>query len=241
MIRAQQPDDARRASRLARAEQPFQFFQMCRLTELTGRRATTLPELRDGIAGVPASSILHHTHHAFLRAHRLGHDFTNEFALWVSGALQEFHLGERLGGVDVLDYSDMEELRQVFLRLLDEHLGVEGGTVREAPPGEPFHLIVPRTILYPLDLTASTVPELAEGIAAVPVDSIFFHFFEARLRNRRETNDFSHWLEAQLGERELARSISNIDPYVLSLEELRGRTRAILESSGGAATSERAG
>ena len=210
------------------AQKSFQFYQLCRLTELTGERAMTLHELRDGIARCSAACIFYHTHHAFLRAHRVGQDFTNDFARWVGETLREFHLGERLGGIDVLDYPDLEDLRRVFLQLIDGFLEAEGARVRAAPPEEPFHFMRARTILYPLEMQARTLEELATAITAIPLDSIFFHFIEARVRLGRETNDFSGWLSNQLGEPELARAVDAIDPYVLSLEELRARLLEVL-------------
>jgi hypothetical protein len=220
---------------MTEARRSFQFYQVCRLTELTGERATTIRELRAGIARVPAACIFYHTHHAFLRAHRIGPDYTNDFARWVTEAVQAFRLGERLGGVDVLEYRDLEELRKVFLDILDEDIAAHGAQVREAPPTEPFYFVRARTILYPLDARARNLAELAEGIATIPVDSLFYHFFEARLGRGGRTNDFSHWLETELGEPALAMAVERIDPYVLSLEELRGRTLGALAHSGKAA------
>jgi hypothetical protein len=52
--------------------------------------------------------------------------------------------------------------------------------------------------------------------------SLYFHFFEARLRLDRKTNDFSYWLEQQ-GARDLAGAIDRLDPYIMTLDELRSR------------------
>lgn len=210
------------------AKHPFQFFQLCRLTELTGEQAHTIRELRAGIARVPPACLFYHTHHAFLRAHRVENDFTNDFARWVADAVQAYRLAERLGGVDLLDYGDLEDLRSKFLALLDEDIAAHGPRIREAPPGESFHFIKGRTILYSLDVRARTLGELAAGVEAIPGDTIFFHFFEARLRLGQPTNDFSVWLETQLGESRLAAALERIDPYVLSLEQLRERLLEVL-------------
>jgi hypothetical protein len=49
---------------------------------------------------------------------------------------------------------------------------------------------------------------------------LHFHFFEARLRLERPTNDFSQWL-ADLGETRLALKIDKLNPYAMTLEELK--------------------
>ena len=51
-------------------------------------------------------------------------------------------------------------------------------------------------------------------------NSLFFHFLEARLRLGRNSNDFSDWLQAQ-GEPDLASSINKLNPYEVTLDELR--------------------
>ncbi|HEY7462337.1 MAG TPA: DUF5752 family protein [Gemmatimonadota bacterium] len=210
------------------ADRPFQFYQICRLTELTGRTAHTVRELRSGLIEAPAACIFYHTHHAFLRAHRFVSDFTNDFARWATEAVQQFRLGERLGGVDLLDYTDLEALRAAFVHILDEDIRENGPRVREAAQDHDFHFVRARTIVYPIDPPVRTVEELAAVVKTVPSDSIFYHFFEARLRPGAQTNDFSHWLFTEAHEPELAMRIERLDPYVLDLEELRGRMLEVL-------------
>ena len=50
--------------------------------------------------------------------------------------------------------------------------------------------------------------------------SLYFHFFEARLRLGRRTSDFSRWLTDR-GRADLASAIDALNPYVRSLDELR--------------------
>jgi hypothetical protein len=69
-------------------------------------------------------------------------------------------------------------------------------------------------------MVASNLEEFANHLPRCTNSSTFFHFFEARLRLERKTNDFSAWL-ADLGERRLADDIDRLDPYSMTLEELR--------------------
>ncbi|MFQ5585419.1 MAG: DUF5752 family protein, partial [Thermodesulfobacteriota bacterium] len=51
--------------------------------------------------------------------------------------------------------------------------------------------------------------------------SIYFHFFEARLRLGREKDDFSEWLATSLGKEDIAERIKSLDAYMFDLDELR--------------------
>jgi hypothetical protein len=72
----------------------------------------------------------------------------------------------------------------------------------------------------PTGMVAHNVPEFFEDIAQVSNSCLHFHFFEARLRLERPTNDFSKWL-SDLGETKLASAIDKLDPYAVTLDELK--------------------
>jgi hypothetical protein len=63
----------------------------------------------------------------------------------------------------------------------------------------------------PTGLVAHSVPEFFDQLGRVTNSCLHFHFFEARLRLERSTNDFSEWLR-MLGETRLARLIDRLDP-----------------------------
>jgi len=69
-------------------------------------------------------------------------------------------------------------------------------------------------------IVAHTPPELFELLPHVSNVSLFFHFFEARLRLGRQTNDFSRWLSVQ-GHSELAARLDRLNPYDYTLDEFR--------------------
>jgi len=50
----------------------------------------------------------------------------------------------------------------------------------------------------------------------VSIHSIHHHFIEARLRLKLASNDFSAWLEKELGLRQAAASLNRIDIYTLT-------------------------
>jgi dCMP deaminase len=66
-----------------------------------------------------------------------------------------------------------------------------------------------------------TLEEFVAELKKVTVDSIYYHMFEAKLRLEKGENDFSLWLDTAVGEKELARKISRLDPYTYTMESLR--------------------
>jgi len=59
-------------------------------------------------------------------------------------------------------------------------------------------------------------------VSHISHNSLYYHFFEAPLRIGGGKNDFSNWLDG-IGENELARKLEKLDPYTMTLEELRRR------------------
>jgi hypothetical protein len=72
----------------------------------------------------------------------------------------------------------------------------------------------------PTGFVAGSVSEFVDSLASVTNDCLYFHFFEARLRLERPTNDFSQWLR-DLGQTRLAAKIDALNPYAMTLDELK--------------------
>lgn len=198
----------------------FQFYTGRRLVELTGRKARTLPELLDDMREVSASAIFYHTHERYLTHHFRTPTFFNDFAEWTSRALQEQAVAEKLGAIDMLEFTSLEDLRQALVRALESSLEINGNRVRECPPGDEFHFCKVKSFIMPTGMVANSLEEFADSLQHCTNSSTFFHFFEARLRLGHKTNDFSQWL-SDLGERRLADDIDRLDPYALTLDELK--------------------
>ena len=198
----------------------FQFYTERRLVELSGQKAKTLPELLAHMREVSGSSIFYHTHERYLAHHFRKPTFYNDFADWTSRALQEEAVAEKLAAVDMLQFTSIRELRTALVRAVETHLNENGGSVRECPPGDEFHFCKSKSFIMPTGMVAEDLDDFTRKLPHATNSSTFFHFFEARLRLERPTNDFSLWL-SDLGERRLADDIDRIDPYIMTLEELR--------------------
>ena len=59
--------------------------------------------------------------------------------------------------------------------------------------------------------------------------SIYYHFYEARVRLGSGIDDFSLWMEDALGKRELAERIRAIDLFIHSIEGIREHLTMAIE------------
>jgi hypothetical protein len=208
---------------------PFRFHTELRLVALTGERATTLEELLELLRHVPGSSIFYHTHHEFLVHHFERPNFRNDFALWVEEALQEDELSEKLVAVDLLDHTTILSLREALIHQIESHIETNRAYGRRCPPGDEFHFCRAKSFVLPSGLQANDPAEFFRMLSRISNNSVSFHFLEARLRLGRPSNDFSDWLEAQ-GETSLAESIQRLNPYEVTLDELRAQIARLGEA-----------
>ena len=96
------------------------------------------------------------------------------------------------------------------------------GRARECPPGDEFHFCKAKSFVAPTGIVARDLPDFLNRLPSVSNTSLYFHFFEARLRLERMTNDFSFWLNG-IGQKALAEEIDRLNPYAMTLDELRHR------------------
>jgi hypothetical protein len=82
--------------------------------------------------------------------------------------------------------------------------------------------------------SAWTLEEFRDGLQQLPHASLQFHFLTSRLRLHLRTNDFSRWLEEELGRSRLARSVERIDLYTNTLDGVRDRILSLLSRELGA-------
>ena len=207
---------------------PFTFWTELRLVALTGLRATTAQELLLHMREVPGSSIFYHTHHMYLAHHFQTPTFTNDFALWASEALQEDSLGERLAAVDLLAHTSVRSIRDSLVAVVESYLRQHPGD-RRCPTGDEFYFCRSKSFVMTTGLTAHNAAEFFAVLPAISNASLFYHFFESRLRLERTTNDFSCWLAA-IGEHVLATAIDRLDPYAVTLDELKSQIAALNEA-----------
>jgi hypothetical protein len=198
----------------------FRFLTRLNLVELLGRQAKNAHELLAGLQAAPESSVYYHTHR-FIQQHQfLSPEPPNDFAFWVTHALSQDALGEELAAVDIIGMRSLESLRGTFLDILGRALGGQTARTCDCQAGEEFHFMSCRTFILPTSYEARNLKEFREIVQKISINSLYFHVFEARLRLEKGENDFANWFE-KIGEGDLAREISRLDPYTVTLEGLR--------------------
>ncbi|HOV90791.1 MAG TPA: DUF5752 family protein [Syntrophorhabdaceae bacterium] len=213
-----------------RATQPFRFSSRLHLKELTGLKAKNIQELVDILKTVDDSIIYYHTHNFIEEFQYLTPQPANDFALWVSDALGDHVLGEKLSNVDTFEFSTIGALRERIINVIQEEIS-KRHEIKDTLPGREFHFIRSLSAVIPTSYVAHDLREFIEILRVVSLDTLYFHVFESRLRLHKGINDFSIWINDCLGEKMLADEIAVLDPYSYTLEGLRTMIINLIEKN----------
>ena len=209
--------------------EPFQFYTHLHLREMTGLKARNLKQLLEHLKTVSGSVIYHHTHH-FLQQHQyLSPEPPNDFAYWVTEALNEVKLGEKLASINICDFSSIRALREKIITVIEEYVSKSKGPLKEANEGQEFYFLKSVSFIMATPYTAGNLNEFVSVLKKITIHSIYFHMFESKLRLEKGPNDFSRWMENALEEKELARKITKLDPYNYTVEGLRAKIIQLVE------------
>lgn len=208
-------------------QKPFKFCKSAELVLLSGKRASTLKELLDGLKTLPDSVVYYHTHRFLIQHEYISPEPPNDFAYWTTNVLLERILGEKLAAIDIINYPTISDLKNGIIRIIENNMETDGERI--APEGMEFNFMRVKTFITETGFEARNLKELYTAIKEVPIRSIYFHIAQARLLFSKRENDFSLWLREELHEDELANDISKLDPYTWTLERLRNRLVKMLE------------
>ncbi len=199
---------------------PFHFKDCALVAIATGVRAQNLRELSEGVAQAHPGCIYYHFWGGLLRPHFDDPEYNNDFAVWASRGLHDEVLAERLAIIDPTDYEDIEQLRSAVHDVLEERLD-ESTWIPWAPANRLFHFVRSQIVVFNTRRTLSDPRKLPHIIPTLSVGSIFFHFIDARRRNPQRWDDFRCWIAEIPDYAGLAARLAKVDPYFVSLSELR--------------------
>ncbi|MDD2890648.1 MAG: DUF5752 family protein [bacterium] len=198
---------------------PFYFYTQFNLTILLGLKAKNITELLKGLKKIPAPSVYYHTHRFLQQHHYLSPEPPNDFAYWTANILSLEELGELLASVDTVSFNNIEDLRTTFIKILTNYMSAEKCNFN-CPEGQEFDFMSCVTFVMPTPYVANNLKEFVKILDKITIRSLYFHVFEARIRLKKDENDFTAWFKA-IGEFELAKKLSTLDPYTITLEGLR--------------------
>lgn len=199
---------------------PFYFYTSSNLVELTGEKANKLEELIALLKRCTGSSIFYHVFQSYRERHFTIEKYHSDFAQWISTSLDEEALAERLGALDIRDFTTIRALRESMIKVIEEYLD-RYPQCRYRQSKTPFFFCQSVSVVMPTNYIAWTLEDFYRIVIHIGLRSIHYHLIEARLRLRIHTNDFSHWLRNSLRRERLARQIEDIDIYLHTLEEIR--------------------
>ncbi len=215
-------------SRWARA--PFYFNSAAHLTRIGREMASSLGELLEGMKICPDSSIFQHTFQTLREHHFIREGFSNDFAHWAFAACNEVGLAERLSAIDIREFTSVEDLRQRLVRIITDYLE-QNPRARDRVAFEPFYFCASELVVIPTPYVARNLGEFADALKQVSLHAIYYHFIDARLRLKLNSNDFSLWLENELDLGQVADRINGIDIYTQTLQEVRRAMLRIVETA----------
>jgi len=208
------------------AKEPFRFYTSSLLVEITGKKAYHLKDFVKILKEIDVSSIFYHIHHALREYSFAPGQYSNDFARWAEEGLEEGSLAERLASINIRDFTDLDTLRAKLVEIVEDHLK-KAVEIRKAAPGREFYFLRNIEIITPTPYEVRTLKEFISALDRVGMRSLYYHFFDARLRLGRKTNDFSDWIHHSLDEEEMARKIDNLDPYFMTMDQLKYKIIAI--------------
>jgi hypothetical protein len=209
-------------------QKPFYFNTSEHLLRIGRKKAHTLGELLEALRTCPDDSIFQHTFRTLQEHHFIRQGFSNDFAHWSLSACHEPIVAEQLASVDVREFTAIDGLRQRMTDIIDEFLQQHPRASTHAGK-EPFYFCASEILVLPTPFVANSVPDFLDGLKKVGVHSIHHHFIEARLRLHLMSNDFSQWLEEEVGLPDVANAIERIDIYTNTMEGVRQQIAGIVE------------
>lgn len=206
-------------------------FKDCALAAIaTGRRAQNLRELRDRLQQVEPGSVYYHFWGGRLRPQFDEPEYNNDFAAWAHHALRDHVAAERLGVIDPMTVPSLEALRNEVIEVIEERLS-ELDSLSWSKPDEQFSFIRSQIVVFDTHRRIEDPAALAEGIPSSSTSSVFYHFIDARRRTPEGRDDYSTWLQGFGDTYEgLIARLADIDPYFVSLSELRSQLSEVFSA-----------
>ena len=211
------------------ARSPFYFNSASHLLRIGREKATTLMELLEAIRTCPESSIFQHTFQTLAEHHFIGSGFSNDFSHWAFASCNEVELAERLAAIDVREFTSIATLRERLIHVIESYLQKNPRAATRSAM-EPFYIMASDLVVVPTPYVARNLEEFADGLRKVSIHAIYYHFIDARLRLKLNSNDFSVWLDKELDLPQAADKVNRIDIYTSTLEDVRRGILKIVEA-----------
>ncbi len=215
------------------APNSFVFSEYLLIPMPTGKKATDLRELLQFLREMPDPVLNYHLWQSRLTIAPPTLEYPNDFALWAATGLHDDLLAERLSNIDPFDYENLTQVREAMVEKLEEYLW-DSPHYPQVRPGYELYLCEASAVVLHSGISARTLGEFCVALQAVGLDSVYFHFVEARRRlGDRKMDDFSRWIADNFTLPSLVTAIGEIDIYFYSLAEIRDTILALVQEQAG--------
>jgi hypothetical protein len=131
-------------------------------------------------------------------------------------------LSEGLQSIDVKEFNSIREIGDEIVKIIRSHTAGRP-ELADRLATRPFYLSSVVSAVMPIPYLAHDLEEFLAMVQKVSNHSIYFHYVESRLRVGPQSNDFSLWIEQQLGLPDLAESINTVDISMSTQHDMRRR------------------
>ncbi len=202
------------------AANTFWFFEYLLMPRPTGIKATNLKELLHFLRDLDEPGLEYHLWQSHLTMTQTV-EYPNDFALWAANALHDDKLAEKLSSIAPFEYSSLIQVREALTEILEDYLW-ESTYNPQVKPGFEFYFIEASAVILHSGISAQNLRQFCQALQTVGLDSIYYHFVDARRRLANgKRDDFSHWIETNFDLPDLVSALRDIDVYFYSLREIR--------------------
>ncbi|MCF8055957.1 MAG: DUF5752 family protein [Desulfocapsa sp.] len=189
----------------------------------TSKRAFNLKELRVTLEQISLDSVYYHFWGGLLQPRFEEREYNNDFAAWAWHGLHDAPLAERLAVVDPRLFSNLEDLRQELLEIVEERMD-EKESISYILATSRFEFIRSQIVIFDTLKRATKPEELSACMPNLSTGSIFYHFIDARRRLENHNDDFSQWLTSYGDHyQDLCQQLGAIDPYFGTLGQIKNQ------------------
>ncbi len=215
------------------ARNKFWFSEYLLMPRPTGKKAANLRELLQHLREMSEPVLRYHLLESRLATLPPILEYPNDFALWAANSLHDDELAEKLSGIDPFEFENLAQVREALVDLLEAYLRDH----RPRPPvlpGFELYLCEGSAVVMPSGIGAQTLPQFCRALQTVALDSVYYHFVEARWRlGDRKRDDFSHWIDNNFSLPDLVRDIRAIDVYFYTPTEIRETLVSLIKQHAG--------
>lgn len=203
-------------------DMPFTIKDCALITRMAGiDSALNLRELRERLRQCPVECLFHHFCETVIRPTFDDPEFRNDLAVWAARDLRDRSLAERLGIINPYEVTDLEDVRNLVIEILDDRLA-ELPAIPSVQLGEDFRFMQAVTVVFDTGVQLEKPVDLVAALPQMSLSSIYFHYVEARRRTPNGLDDFSVWLST-FGRQtsDMIEALGSIDFYFMGLPELK--------------------